>query len=339
MKQLHARAVGLFVVGALALVIAGLAAFGSRSYFENRPRAVTYFHGSVAGLAVGAPVTFRGVDIGQVVGVAVEITANAAEAHIPVIMEFDPERIATTNGGDSETDFIRRMIANQLAATLVTQSFITGQLTIELDYHPDVTPPPAGGDPYLPQIPEVRAGLTAMKDTIANLPIQELADNLRSILRNVNELVSGPEVRRILTGAAETFEAAAVTAKDARGQVDSVAQNLNKTADAIFLVAQRLDATLKDLQPKLGSSATDLDRLLVSTDQRTGQLTGDLHATLTDARTALADIHGMLGPRSAMEGDLQTLIHNIAAASGPLRSFIDQIDRNPNVLVMGGSHR
>ena len=60
MSQPNPRTTGLFVLGAILLVVAGLVAFGSRSYFEHRPRAVTFFHGSVAGLVVGAPVTFPG---------------------------------------------------------------------------------------------------------------------------------------------------------------------------------------------------------------------------------------------------------------------------------------
>ena len=48
--------IGVFVVGAIALVVAGLLAFGSRGLFTEHPRYIAFFEGSVAGLNVGAPV-------------------------------------------------------------------------------------------------------------------------------------------------------------------------------------------------------------------------------------------------------------------------------------------
>ena len=136
LKPPSARGIGLFVVGALALAATGLIAFGATSYFEHRPRAVTFFHGSVAGLAAGAPVTFRGVPVGKVVDIALQINSATGAAHIPVIMEFEPGRITVTGdtgGAAAGAGVSKGMLAAGLAASLVMQSFITGQLAIELD--------------------------------------------------------------------------------------------------------------------------------------------------------------------------------------------------------------
>jgi paraquat-inducible protein B len=48
-----------------ALIVAAVLFFGSGSIAEKRLPMVSFFHGSVAGLRVGAPVTFRGVRIGE----------------------------------------------------------------------------------------------------------------------------------------------------------------------------------------------------------------------------------------------------------------------------------
>jgi paraquat-inducible protein B len=57
-QRANPKLIGGFVLGAIALVIIGLLAFGSGQYFAPRA-AVLYFAGSLAGLDVG-PVTFRG---------------------------------------------------------------------------------------------------------------------------------------------------------------------------------------------------------------------------------------------------------------------------------------
>ena len=66
MAAARPAAVGGFVLGALALVVVAILLFGGSHLFAPRFRAVAFFHGSVAGLEIGAPVTFRGVRIGSV---------------------------------------------------------------------------------------------------------------------------------------------------------------------------------------------------------------------------------------------------------------------------------
>ena len=111
LKPPSARGIGLFVVGALALTVTGLIAFGATSYFEHRPRAVTFFHGSVAGLAAGAPVTFRGVPVGKVVDIALQINSATGAAHIPVIMEFEPGRITVTGDTGGNAGISKSLLA------------------------------------------------------------------------------------------------------------------------------------------------------------------------------------------------------------------------------------
>ena len=64
-KQASPAAIGGFVVGAVALVIAGVLIFGSGKFFTHTTPAVMYFEGNVQGLQVGAALKFRGVPIGS----------------------------------------------------------------------------------------------------------------------------------------------------------------------------------------------------------------------------------------------------------------------------------
>ena len=54
-KQANKTAVGLFVVGAVALLVAALIIFGGGKFFQETNQYVAFFEGSVKGLNPGAP--------------------------------------------------------------------------------------------------------------------------------------------------------------------------------------------------------------------------------------------------------------------------------------------
>jgi paraquat-inducible protein B len=54
-KPVNKTIIGLFVVGAIALIVAAVLLLGSGKFFTDRPKYVTYFQGSVKGLSVGSP--------------------------------------------------------------------------------------------------------------------------------------------------------------------------------------------------------------------------------------------------------------------------------------------
>jgi len=66
MSTARSTAIGAFVLGALALIVAAILFFGGGAFLATPLPAVSFFHGSVAGLQVGAAVTYRGVEVGQV---------------------------------------------------------------------------------------------------------------------------------------------------------------------------------------------------------------------------------------------------------------------------------
>ena len=81
--------IGLFVMGGLVLVVGALLVLGGREWFTRRVTCVMAFDGSVAGLAVGSPVRFRGVPVGAVSNIEFRYGSSL----IVVFAQFAPSRI------------------------------------------------------------------------------------------------------------------------------------------------------------------------------------------------------------------------------------------------------
>ncbi len=93
------------------------------------------FDGSVKGLNVGAPMTLRGVQVGQVTGI--ELVLDSTKASVIMMVEADLNAKNIRREGPANANLTEELIARGLRAQLNTQSLLTGLLYIELDFHPD----------------------------------------------------------------------------------------------------------------------------------------------------------------------------------------------------------
>ena len=67
----NSLAIGMFVLGAALIAVAGVIIFGAAKFFEDDKLFASRFSETVNGLDVGAPVKFRGVKIGKVERIAI----------------------------------------------------------------------------------------------------------------------------------------------------------------------------------------------------------------------------------------------------------------------------
>src|SRR5450631_581933 len=135
-KKFNKTMIGIFVIGALVLLMVAIVVFGSGDLFKKTNKFVLYFDGSVKGLSIGAPVKFRGVSIGSVKDISLIYDSKAETITLPVIVEIQQDRI---QGAPSfgELGGAQKMIALGLRGNLEVQSFLTGQLMISFDFYPD----------------------------------------------------------------------------------------------------------------------------------------------------------------------------------------------------------
>jgi len=163
---------------------------------SSRYEYVTFFDGSVRGLSRGAPVEFKGVQIGTVTDIKLMYEESSQSVRVPVHIELQPERLLGVKGVDS--DNVNRSIARNLQAKLQMGNLLTGQLYVSLEDIEGVPAPlqkNADGVPVLPSVKsdlgQVTEGVQTALTRINELPLEELMANVTDTVAQVQQLLTG----------------------------------------------------------------------------------------------------------------------------------------------------
>jgi paraquat-inducible protein B len=275
-KHASPTVIGTFVITAVALLLAGALIFGGGRYFHEEAHVIVYFEGSVAGLRVGAAVKFRGIDVGTVKDIRINVPGAVRDPkhiRIPVLLAIDEDRLKSE--GVTEIDLrdplqVNALVAEGLRAQLASESFVTGVMYVALDVRPD-TPANLVGDRRYPEIPPVRGTMEGLSDKVdqvltnlASIDFAELVSSARLLVQHTDELVRTPGLTRTL------------------GHLDTLQAHL----DHLIL---RLDATTAQLAPAingLARASTSTSKMLAPE----GHLATQIDATLRDLQLAVRSV-------------------------------------------------
>ena len=107
---------------------------------------------------------------------------------IPVIFTLEPAKFKGTRAAFQQkaADASRRPSVMGLRTQLATQSFVTGQLMVAMDFFPDKPARLVGLNKEYPEIPSIPTPLAALQKTVENLPLQEIVENLNHTLAGLD---------------------------------------------------------------------------------------------------------------------------------------------------------
>jgi len=227
------------------------------------------FASSVRGLAVGAPVEYRGLPIGEVTRIAVDGSGGEAnpEPKIAVDVRVYPRRLPTTNKSgpedmtqDDQRKRVDPMIRRGFRAQLKSGSLLTGQLYVSLDFvrnapaaHIDWTATP----PVLPTAP---GSLDSLQDSLASvakkldaIPYDQLASDLHRSLADLDVTLKHADdlVQHLDTGvvpeAKSTLAEARKAVDDLRKTLGTVDQTVGPQATNTLTELSKAAASIKGL--------------------------------------------------------------------------------------------
>jgi paraquat-inducible protein B len=204
----------------------------SQTVYSNTLKYVMYFNGSVRGLTEGAPVQLRGIPIGRVIEISLELDKKMAELRIPVIVEIEPDRIGIVHDDTklSNEDVIEQLVNKGLRAQLKVGSIVTGQLLIDLDFHPGSKRLSSENHSVYPEFPttassleEISRSAQVILDKMAKMPLDELTKEMNKTLVELQS--TSKAATRMLGTANDTLATAGYTLNHASGTIKS-AQNV-----------------------------------------------------------------------------------------------------------------
>lgn len=207
-KEPNKRLIGLFIVSGLSvlLIVIGLFLREKIFYGNNSKTLVMYFEESINGLNVGAPVVFKGVQIGKVANIDLIADTNTLDFSIPVYVRMVQRGQGDINSNEFDTkiELLNALIDKGLRARLTTQSYLTGLLMIELEMLPDtkIVRRNPKDSPYL-EIPTVLSPIGELSKGIQDLPIRQSVEKFNLFFDNLNNNVM-PQVEQIVAGVNRT---------------------------------------------------------------------------------------------------------------------------------------
>ena len=320
----NALLIGGFVIFALAMMIVGVLWLSGNTLFRKQQEAMIFYKSNVTGLYVGAPVTFRGVSVGQVEEIGIEVDRESLTALMPVRIKLAADALRFGRHKETPVD-LPTLVQRGLRARLVAQSFVTGQKSIELDFVPN-TPSTLVGDGSKPEIPALAERFGALIDQVAELPLRDTVQEIRDTVKELRDtLVS---VQHTLEGAqtmlkstagelAQTGTESRVTLKAATDAIHSVQGQSDKTLAAITQLSDATRSTVLAAQPEL---------------QRT--LAGTRDAA-ESARVAMNRVAEMTAPNASLRGDLDAAMRDLSQAARGLREWSELLEEKPNAVIFG----
>lgn len=339
-KQANKTVIGIFVVVAIALVVAAVLILGSGKFFKQTLKAVCYFEGSVGGLNIGAPVVLRGVKIGSVTDVILSLETKKLLFVIPVYIEIEPDKFAVAGIRPKQLgENLKTFIDRGLRAKLEMQSIVTGQMQVGLDMHPDKPAKFAETkiDTKTPEIPTIPTPMQELAKKIQNLPIDEIFNKISSTLDAISKVAQSPEIPDALQSVNLALEDVRKLVKNVDGQIAPLVSNLDGTVQDVRRFVQNTDTKVAGLASNLDETVKDVRKTVQNVDAKVTGLASNLDETVRDVRglvqNADAKVTGLASSLDETIKEGRGILRNVNNGIGPILADMDKNMQSLNAAM------
>lgn len=257
---------------------------------------VTYFDDSVRGLSSGAPVEFKGVQIGRVTDIKLLYDDETQSVTVPVYIEFQPERVRGVKA--DEPDVVNNTIARSLRAKLQNGNLLTGQLFVSLE----IDDADADGDAALEKndegisiLPSTKSDLAQVTEGVQNALLKINALPLEDLMNNANDTVA--QAQQLLADFNQLGVAARINGTI--GSADGAIQEYAKLATG--------------MRGEINNLTKQMKRLVASADE------------------SIAGI----APDSPLYYNLLNTLRDLQLASRAVLAVSESVEKKPEVFIFG----
>jgi paraquat-inducible protein B len=227
-----------------------------RKSIEDKPWSLTeyyvlYFDSSIRGLTVNAPVEFRGIKVGEVLDIDLQMDHRTLDVKIPVLIALHPDLITVTGEIGSTELVLETLVQRGLRAQLAPGNLLTGQLYVDLDFHDDVPEAmivhegPFRAFPTVPgALDKITRNITDLLDKAGEIPFVEMATDLRDTIHELKRMLASSESRQAMADLRALL-----------ANTNDLSRKLNRSVPEL---SQRVASTLAQLEKTLATADSTL---------------------------------------------------------------------------------
>ncbi|WP_333678135.1 MlaD family protein [Dyella sp.] len=229
---------------------------------DGEPRYIVMrFDQTLRGLAVGAPVEFRGINFGHVVSIRMDYDEKTGHFPINVGAVVYPDRLGRAHKklaeiakskGDNEdmSHLIGTLVSHGLRAEAKAGNLLTGQLYISLDLVPKAPKVAYNPDARPLEIPTVPGSLDKLQeqmaqivDKLSKIPFDAIGNNLNHTLADLDSTI-----KQVNGNVLPTFQETLKGVNRTVGTANQTLGTANSALSADSPLQQNLAGTLQELQ-------------------------------------------------------------------------------------------
>ena len=223
---------------------------------------------------------------------------------IQVIIATDEDRLkwlAKSNNANIDDDnaILNALLDRGLRAQLQLESFVTGQLFVNLEFYPDTEAHYNETKAPYAEIPTIPSTLQELTQTIEDLPLRDILRRAGEVLRDLQKILSSPDIQDATTSILKAV----------------------RRADRAFAEAEKLFGNIDRNVPIV---VGDLDKM-----------TNSVEEAVATTHKAMESLDGAVGVDSEMRFELNKTLKSLGQAARSMRQLADFIERNPNAIITG----
>ncbi len=369
---------GVFILAGTALAVSAVIFLGLSQVFRETVPAETYFNESVQGLSVGAPVKYRGVEIGRVSGIGFVVTKypesrdaeGIGDRYVLVEIRISKEALLQFAIDDLKKD-IRRLVSSGLRVRTTTQG-LTGVAFLEMNFFDPEQNPPLAIDwspqsLYIPSAPSTMSRVEAALNGIGRglkqfekMDFQKMFGTLDAILVKADAILTEVNVQEISSLLAENLrnlnkaisrvedllaspEAESII-PDAAATVRaarSMAESTGKSLETVMADAQDAVAGLKALSLRLEKLAAD--PAVQQSLQELPETMKHVNQATLDIRRGAVQFDRLLRSLNdlvvARRDDIEAMLESTRTLMDNLNAVTREVKENPSAIIFSGPPR
>ncbi len=230
-NQPNRKLIGIFLLVAIALfALIVLSLLKNKIFGSDNSQVVMYFEESINGLGVGSPVVLKGVKIGEVTKIDIIADTDTLGFSIPVYAKMNTRGINSKVSNKSGKEVLNALVDKGLRARLATQSYVTGQLMIELQMLPDTPIHYHEGSKVL-EIPTALSTMGELSRGLQKIPLAEGVKNFNDFFKGLNQ--SMPDINRIITNLDKAINKNRGASSELLDNINTATINISKAARSL----------------------------------------------------------------------------------------------------------